>query len=611
MDINSVVMRVVARRPLTVTLAALLCGGAVPGLAAAATPTQPTVVVTATRTPVSVDAALASVTVLARDDIEAAGSLDLVELLRGVAGVDVVRGGGLGQQTSVFLRGSNSNQVLVLVDGVRVASANTGGYAWEHLPLAQIERIEIVRGPRAALYGSDAIGGVIQVFTRRPQAPAGSVGIGSHGTRVADAAIGTANAASRVGLRAAYSHTDGFSAQNERGFSFDPDDDGYTQRSVAADASHAFAALRIEGQAMGSDNDVEFDQGESDVSQRNARLALSGTAGVDWRLSAAWAREMLDTPAFFNRFESRRRQLDWQHVLQPRPGAELVWGLSSVQERGVSIDTFSDLEQYRGSRDHQAGFVSWRDGHDAWQWELAGRHDDYDGFGGQSTGQGALGWQLTPASRLRASFGEGFRAPNLNELFSPGFFGGFFAGNPALRPERSRAWEVGGDHMAGAVALGWRAYRNAVRDLVDFSGGETFQAINIGRARLQGAEAEASWTHDRLTLAGSVSWLHARNLDTDQALLRRAPRQAQLRAEHAIGRGTAGLALHAASARPDFGGDLPGYAVLSAFLRWPLGDHLDLDLRLENLADRRYELVRGFNTAGAGGLLQLRWRVPG
>jgi vitamin B12 transporter len=609
MSIDSVVSGAAATRPLAVALAMALWGATLPGSAIASTPTQPTVVVTATRTPVTVDAALAAVTVLDRDDLEAAGSLDLVALLRGVAGIDVVRGGGVGQQTSVFLRGSNSNQVLVLVDGVRVASANTGGYAWEQLPLAQIERIEIVRGPRAALYGSDAIGGVIQVFTRRPQGPSGTVGIGSHGTRVADAAIGAGNADSRAGLRAAYSRTDGFSAQNEAGFAFDPDDDGYRQRSLAADASHAFAALRVEGQALASDSDVEFDIGESQVSQRSAQLALRGSQAVDWRLAASWAREVLDTPDFFNRFESRRRQLDWQHVMQPRAGAELVWGLSSVEERGASIDTFSNVAQYRGSRDHQAGFLSWRDGHAAWQWELAGRHDDYDGFGGHSTAQAALGWQLAAHSRLKASVGEGFRAPNLNELFSPGFFGGFFAGNPDLQPERSRAWEVGGEHAAGAVAFGWRAYRNDVRDLVDFSGGDTFQAINIGRARLQGAEADVRWTQGDLSLSGNLTWLQARNRDTDSALLRRAPRQANLRAEHALGRGSAGLMLHASSARPEFGGDLPGYAVLSAFLRWPLGDRLDLDLRLENLTDRDYELVRGFNTAGASGLLQLRWRM--
>jgi vitamin B12 transporter len=608
MVIESSVTGATARRPLAVALA-IVFGAALPAVAFGSTPTQPTVVVTATRTPVSVDAALASVTVLTRDEIEAAGSLDLVDLMRGVAGLDVVRGGGLGQQTSVFMRGSNSNQVLVLVDGVRIASANTGGYAWEHLPLAQVDRIEFVRGPRAALYGSDAIGGVIQIFTRRPQGPAGTIGVGSHGTRVADAAIGSGTADSRVGLRAAYSSTDGFSAQNERGFSYDPDDDGYTQRSLAVDASHAFEALRVEGQALASNNDVEFDRGESEVTQRSAQLALQGTRAIDWRLAASWAREILDTPVFVNRFESRRRQLDWQHVLQPREGAELVWGLSSVQEDGASINTFSNVAQYRGSRDHQAGFVSWRDGHAAWQWELAGRHDDYDGFGGQSTAQAALGLQLATHSRLRASVGEGFRAPNLNELFSPGFFGGFFAGNPALRPERSQAWELGAEHSTGGVAFGWRVYRNDVRDLVDFSGGETFQAINIGRARLQGVEADVSWTRGDLSLSGNLTWLRARNRDTDVALLRRAPRQANVRAEYAIGRGSAGLVLNASSARPEFGGDLPGYAVLSAFLRWPLGDRLDLDLRLENLTDRDYELVRGFNTAGASGLVQLRWRM--
>jgi vitamin B12 transporter len=587
-------------RPLAAAGALLLAG------AAGAETTQPTVLVTATRTPITVDDALASVSVIDREAIESAGGIDLAELLRREAGLDVVRSGGLGQQTSLFLRGAGSNQLLVLIDGVRAASVNTGGYAWEQLSLAQVERIEIVRGPRAALYGSDAIGGVIQIFTRRDAGPSGAVGVGSHGTATLEAGFGQRSERSRFGLRGGYLRSDGFSAQNERGFSFDPDRDGYVQRSLQADAGHDLGALQLDGSVLLSDNDVAFDRGESSATQRNARLALA--ADGDWLAALASSREILDTPSAGNRFESRRRQFDWQHTLRAGARGELLWGLAWVDERGANIDREAGLRLHGGQREHRAGFASWRDGAGRWQWELAGRHDDYDGFGGRSSSQAALGWQAAAGTRLRASVAEGFRAPNLNELYSPGFGGGFFAGNPALRAERALAYELGAEQQFGALALSLRGYRNTVRDLVDFSGGETFHAINIGRARLQGAEADWRWQAEDWRLAGNLSWLQARNLVTGNPLLRRAPRKANLLAEHALGAGRLGLELHAVSARPEFGGDLPGYAVASGYLNWPLGARLDLDLRLENLTGRDYEIVRGFNTAGRSAMLQLRWR---
>jgi vitamin B12 transporter len=570
---------------------------------------QPTVVVTASRTPISADAALAAVTVIEREAIEASGSLDLVSLLRTTVGLDIARGGGPGQQTSLFLGGSASNQLLVLVDGIRVASTNTGAYAWERLSLAQVERIEIVRGPRAALYGSDAIGGVVQVFTRRASGASGALGVGSHGTRLGEAGLGAERAGGRAGLRVAYAAADGFSAQNPRGFSYDPDADGYRQRSIAADSQHAIGDLRLELQARAAEQDVEFDIGRSQGNDRQGRATLAGGGGAsDWQLAASNARETLDTPAFFNRFESRRRQLDWQHGWRPRAGAELLWGLTAVDERGASIDTFAAAPQYAGDRALRAAFASWRDGRGGWRWELAGRHDDYRGHAGASTAQAALGWLPNADHQLRLGAGEGFRAPNLNELYSPGF-GGLFAGNPALRPERSRAFELGGEHRLGGWQLGWRGFRNEVRDLVDFSGGDRFQAINLGRARLQGLETEFQRDFGALTLAGNASWLQARERPSGQPLLRRPPRKANLRLERRAGAGLVAVELHALSARPELGGELPGHALLSAFVRWPLHPRLDLDLRLENLTDRRYELVRGFDNAGIGGLLQLRWQA--
>lgn len=570
-------------------------------------PTQAPVVVTANRLQLAVDASLSSVSVIDRARIESFGALDLVDLLRAEAGIDVIRSGGLGGQTSVFMRGAGSNQLLVLVDGVRVSSATTGSFTFEQLPLEQIERIEIVRGPRAALYGSDAIGGVVQIFTRRQAGFDAVVGVGNHDTWRAAGGAAWALGEGRIGLRLGTVDSAGFNAQNPRGFAFDPDRDGYRQRSLNADLELPLGNVLLDVQAGHVEGDVEFDRGESDL--RNSQLA-AGIASADreaWSLRASQAENVILTPSFFSRFETRRRQVEWQHLAMATQRDSVLWGLSWVEDDGASIDTFSATEQYGETRSHQAAFLAWRGGMRSLDWELGARHDDYEGFGGRSSAQAALGWELSERWLLRGNIGQGFRAPNLNELFSPGF-GGLFAGNPALDPERSRSIELALGQRAGAWQWDLQIYDTRVRDLVDFSGGDTFAAINIGKARLRGAEWQWRWSGSAWQLSGNLGWQQARNERTGSDLLRRAPRKLNLQAARQIGAWSLQLDLHAAAPRPEFGGSLPGYGVLGVGMERALAGPWSLALRVDNLFDRDYELARGFNAAGTTSLLQLRWR---
>lgn len=573
-------------------------------------PREAAVVVTANRLQLAIDASLSSVSVIDRERIDAYGGLDLVDLLRTEAGLDVIRSGGLGGQTSLFLRGAGSNQLLVLIDGVRVSSATTGSYTFEQLPLAQVERIEIVRGPRAALYGSDAIGGVIQIFTRRQQRFDASVGVGNQDTWRADAGAGWALGEGRLGVRMGAVDTAGFNAQNPRGFGFDPDRDGFRQQHVSADLELPLGSVLLDAQGNHAEADAEFDQGESDFRNSQLAVGLSSADREAWSLRASLADNVYLTPAFFSRFETRRRQLDWQHLAHASQRNSLLWGLSWVEDEGASVDTFSGSAQYAGSREHRAGFLAWRGSADALDWELAGRHDDYDGFGGQSTAQAALGWRPAQAWLLRANVGQGFRAPNLNELFSPGF-GGLFAGNPDLDPERSRTAELALAYRLSRWQFDLQVYDTRVRDLVDFSGGDTFAAINIGRARLRGAELGWRWEHADWRLAGNLGWQQARNQDSGASLVRRAPRKLNVEASRQIGAWWLQLDLHAATGRPDFGGVLPGHGLVGLSLRRPLTGDWSLALRVDNLFDRDYELARGFNAAGTTSLLQLRWQPGG
>lgn len=579
-----------------------------PVLAVAQAPlrSEPEVVVTASRTRLAIDRTLSAVSVIDRARIEDAGALDVVDLLRREAGFDVIRSGGLGAQTSVFLRGANSNQVLVLIDGVRVSSATTGSFAWEQLALEQIERIEIVRGPRAALYGSDAIGGVVQIFTRRSSGSDVTVGVGNHDTWRLDAGTAWQGERGRLGLRYGRVDTRGFNAQNPRGFAFDPDRDGHEQDSLLLDAATTFGTTQWDLGGQLVDGEVEFDRGVSEV--RNASLS-TGLASADaerWSLRLSLADNEVVTPAFFARFETERRQLDGQYLSRLDERNSLLWGASVVRDEGASIDTFSGTTQYGEQRDHLAGFLAWRGEGEALHWELAARHDDYDGFGGRSTGQAAIGGG--ERLRWRASLGQGFRAPNLNELYSPGF-GGLFAGDPTLEAERSTSAELGLDLRLGAIDWSLSMYDSRVTDLIDFVGGDTFRATNVGRARLRGAELGARWQGSDWSLDGNLGWQDAENRDSGADLLRRAPRKANVGVEHRLGAWWIGADLHAAAPRPEFGGSLAGYGVVGLSLRRPLSETWSLRLRVDNLFDRDYQLANGFNAPGSTALLQLGWQA--
>ncbi len=567
-------------------------------------------VTTASRESERADAALASVSVIDREEIERSAAPDLLELLRLTAGVELARTGGAGSQTTLFMRGSNFNHVLVLVDGVRVANANTGASAWENLPLAQIERIEIVRGPRAALYGSDAIGGVIQILTRRLQQPRLGIHAGRYDSHAVEAGTGFGDAAGGFSVVAARRQSRGFSAQNERGFAFDPDRDGYANSSIGVRADRSLGSQRLDASLLAVDADVDFDQGESTARTRSALLGLSGVLGEVWdhRLNLSHAREDLATPTFSSAFRSRRHGVDWLHGIHLSATQRLQVGLAWQQERGASLDTFGEQTNFAERRSNLAAFSRWRGEFGEHLLELSGRHDDNSRFGGATTGQAAWAWQVRSGLRLLASWGQGFRAPNLNEQFSPGF-GGLFAGNPELLPERSRNLELG---LTLTLADGHESrlhlYRNRVSELISFSGGEDFRAENIASVRLQGAELSHAYHARNWRLRAELTWQDAEDRTTGVPLRRRAPRYGSLLVER-VGSGfDVGVELFASDARPDIAETLPGYGLLGLRVRRKLGEQWSLAARMENALDRDYEHAAGFNTPRRSLWLNLTWQ---
>jgi vitamin B12 transporter len=461
------------------------------------------------------------------------------------------------------------------------------------------------------VWGSDAIGGVIQIFTRRLAAPALALRYGSYADAAGSAGIGHWNDAGagysvEVGAR----HVRGFSAQNPEGYSYDPDDDGMRNRSLVAHGALPVGTQRLSAHGYFNDEHVQFDQGESHAIEQALGAELAGEVTTGWshRLSLGGSHEELTTPAYFSRFHSRREDLDWRNAFDLGSGQQLAAGIALLHENGASIDTSSGTTAYSGSRDNRALYAGWYGQRRRVDWEVSGRYDDNSEFGHAHTGSAALGVRLAPWARLIGSFGQGFRGPDLNEQFSPGY-GGYYAGNPDLRPERSHTGEIALElDPADSLHLRLSHYRTDIVDLISFTGGDMFQAENIARARIDGSEAVLDWRARGWSLQANATWQDARDLDAGTRLLRRPPRKASLAAQRSFGeRFDAGLEWVAAGRRPELGGDLPGYAIVNGRVAWHFDARTTLRLRADNLFDRDYSELRGYNTAGRSFWLELAW----
>jgi len=335
-------------------------------------------------------------------------------------------------------------------------------------------------------------------------------------------------------------------------------------------------------------------------------------------LSSRWSHSLtlghnsedLDTPLFASRFGSARTSLDWINTLALDPRNTLNLGVNWSRETGQSSGAFDQR-----SRRNAAAFAAWR-GHFATQsFELSLRHDDNSQFHGATTGNAAWGWQISDALRFRASWGQGFRAPDFNELYYPPFFG-LFGGNPDLQPERSISRELGLDwRIDDEQQLGLSAYRNRIRGLIVFAG-PTLTASNVEHAAIDGVELTYGYQHGDFSLSGNATWQDARNQDSHQPLLRRAKRKLNISADYRLcDKLSLGLDAQALSARPDVDFNvfpakyirLGGYARFDARAVWSLTADWSLEARLENIGDRDYTLIQGYNTPGRSGLLTVRW----
>ena len=582
------------------------------------------IVVTATRTSQTVDQSLAAITLISREDIERTQAADITELLRTQAGVDVARTGGPGQQTSVFLRGTNSNHVLVLVDGVRASSGSTGIFAWQTLDPSQIDHIEIVRGPRTVLYGSDAIGGVIQIFTRRPQGAEARIEAGSFDTRAAEAGFSTGTNV-RFHANVNTRRTDGYSATNPSAgpFTYHPDRDNYLQNSVTAGIQAQLAQdATLDATTWYSTANTDSDPGTSHSESENriASVRLRQSLTTNWVQTLAVG-NMLDTIDSFggtglpsSRITTKRLSGDWQHDISLNDRNLLSVGVNLVNDNGENVDTGTNTLVFDRGTHTTGAFLNWQNRFADQRVDVGLRHDEHSRFGGNTSGQLAWGWDMTKTWRWMASYGTAYKAPDLSQLYHPGY-GGFFAGNPDLTPERTRSAELGAQYIPSAgQRLRVNLFYTNARDLIAFQGTNS-QAINVNRASMRGGELEYSLHQAPWRFAANATVQRAVNEITDADLLRRPHEKLALRLDRGFARrGNVGIEMLAVSSHDDIENvspygtiEIPGYAILNLVATYPLGSQWLLGARVENLTDKVYENVSGYNTSKRAAYMTLRY----
>ncbi len=566
-------------------------------------------VVTATRSIQPLSDVVADVTVIDRDRIERSGAAGLADVLKRVPGIEMSRNGGPGATTSVFLRGAESRFTAVYIDGVRIDSQATGGAAWESIPLALVDRIEVLRGPAGAVYGSDALGGVIQIFTKRGEdgfAPFAGVGVGTYNTRKLDAGFSGASGGFDYALGLAHEESDGFNARTVP--TQNPDRDGY--RSVSANLRLGFQvnkAHRLEATYLTSDMNSAYD---NSLGKDDRNLHELHTLGLNWqaqwsdawstRLSASESSDRYETSPSPYLTTTRLRSYTLQNEF--RRGAHLF---TAALERKEDHLENAPINQGRSQNALALGYGFSEKNHTV-QFNL--RHDKDSEFGGKSTGSAAYAYAFTPEWRASASAATAFRAPTLYQRFS-------VYGVPTLAPESSRNLELGLRWSQGASSAGLVAYRNKVDNLITFaSAGPCASSFgcysNTARAEYSGATLTAAHAVGGVNLAASLDLQNPRDLNTGKSLARRAKQHATLSADTRVGSWLLGAEAQFSGRRFDDAANtrvLGGYSLLNLSASTPLSKDWTLLARVDNLADKQYELARTYATVGRSLYAGVKW----
>lgn len=570
--------------------------------------------ITANRLPQSQSDVLASTTVIDRDDIERSQAGSIIDLLQGRAGIEIAQNGPPGTLSSLFMRGTESDHSLVLVDGVRINSATSGGASLEMLPLEAIERIEIVRGPRAAAYGADAIGGVIQVFTRRGTASGTQGGLkastGSDSTQRQSAWVATGDDDTRLNASLFHRDGDGFNAtqaddSGER--------DGFEREGAQLGLSHRINDdVEVSLNAMRQNFEGEYDNcfrtgdflapASQDCVTKGYLQSFGGQ--LDVQLQPDW--QMLITAGHFDEqreerysgerqslIESHRDEVGLQHRFTRDNGVDVL-GID-YRHDSVDFDNRVGASYARDSRENIGIYGMMQRTYGAHELSGSLRYDDDSLFGDETTGSLGYAYRLTPFQRLGASVSTAYKAPNLIDLYGP------YGTNPDLEAETAENleafWAYERDNWHTRVTV----FDNRIDDLIGYDP-NTSIPYNVDEARIRGVELSGGWQAGGLALSASLTHQNPEDRQTGERLQRRARTFGRLDADYTLADWSFGATLRAAGDRRDTDfvtyGDTTtaGYGVVDLRTAWQVTSMVELSAKVENAFDKEYQLVDGYNT---------------
>ncbi len=560
------------------------------------------IIVTATRTAQTADDSLASVTVITQKQIEQRQANDIPELLNGIQGIDISNTGGLGKSTSIYMRGTNASHVLVLIDGIRIGSATLGTASLQSIPISQVERIEIVRGPRTSLYGSDAIGGVIQIFTKKVKSNNTnlSIGYGSRNTTKLSAGFNTTKENSQFSVNVGYLKTDGFNALKTS----DPDKDGYKNTSVSANYKYQFSKqsyltatfLRAEGNNQYDDSFTIANVVDADFVQQVAGVNYVFSALKGWQVSLKVNQNQDKSSNFKNgtangTFNTQRDTFSWQNDISLSDSLLLTAGIDYQNDKVDSTTAYN-----KSTRDNKGYFIQQQWFGDNNDILAAIRVDDNEAFGNHTTGNISWGTDLSDTLRLISSYGTGFKAPTFNNLYFPN------SGNPTIKPEESASYEIELRGVTTATQWGLSVYHTEISNLIVYPA-PTYKVTNLDSATIDGIEMNATLKQTNYDTRVELAYINPVNSATKKILPRRSKSSFRINIDENTGKWRSGLEIIMKGSRYDNTSNtkkLGGYALVNLNSRYPISKKWMLRGKIHNLFGKKYQTASNYNSEELG-----------
>ena len=567
------------------------------------------IIVTATRTASSVDQVLATSILITRREIMESQALTVADVLRTKTGIDIASNGGPGQTSSVFIRGAESDHTLLMIDGVKINPGTIGVAAIQNVPLNMIDRIEVIMGPRSTLYGSDALGGVIQIFTRQGETTEAGWRFGSFNTQELSASYHRNDGNRRMGIDLSGARTDGFPARAEAN-----DDSPYKNDSINLKLGSTFGNTDLDFQYLGSRGRTDYydfflTPVAQDYVNSTSSLKASVNAMENWvsKLKLSYFKDDIQQKQSTDYLKTTRYELDWQNDIVIGAANLVTTGIQIYQENAESLSFGAGFDE---DTDTVGIYVQDQFESGANQLTAGLRYTDISSFDGKTTGELSYGYQASQATKLIASFATGFRAPGSTDRFG-------FGGNPDLEPETSESLELSArfnpsSSHRGRVSL----YQNKIDNLINFVDPDGFAGPvpgrneNIDETRTRGIELAYTFNKGPYVVDAGITYQDPKDLSTDKQLARRSKEKYNLTGRYVGSDYSASAELIYTGERPDSAFSdivLDAFTLLNLSATKSFSKLINVGIRLENITDEDYQLADGFNTAGRSVFLDLRY----